>query len=99
MLTEAEFFVEGKAAVGPHVEYLTYSAGCVAKLVGFGVNVYDVDVSLIDPAFEEDFVGSPLEYQQGDFTNGVKVRITSVDVTILKFQKGDVLVHGLGKFQ
>jgi hypothetical protein len=57
----------------------------VAKFIRLGVNINDVYVSLIDPAFEEDFIRAPLKDEQCDFTDGVKIWVASVDVPIFQF--------------
>jgi len=93
ILINSVCFVKRFSAVRPHIENLVNFSGGCAEVIDAIIDIHNIDIGIINQAFQKDSVGFRLENQKGYFADGKEVGRPAVDVPILEFKKGDVLFH------
>lgn len=68
--------------VGVYIYYFFNVADCMFQFIYFRVDVYEVNIGVVDEGFYENLVGVLFKYQQVDFINGVEIGIFFVNVVV-----------------
>lgn len=65
-----------------YINYFFNMFNGMFQFIYFGVDVYEVNISVVDEGFYENLVGVLFKYQQVDFINGVEIGIFFVNVVV-----------------
>lgn len=94
-----EFFVKRLAAHGAQVHDFFGAADGMAQFIDPGKYINDIDVRIVEPGFDEYFVGPLFKDQQADFADCVEIGVAAINIAILQFQKCYTIVHGLRRLR
>lgn len=80
---QSEIFTEWFTTVCAHIHHLLNATDCMPQFIYFRVDAHEVNIGVVDEGLYENSVGVLFKYQQADFTNGVEIGISSVNVAVL----------------